>query len=100
MATSLYMRRAISKRYQLLDMQVRHRVMNNATARHSCSVTGSPRESVCFVDEVNVYPKCRYVSQTRKMKNSYKNISIHKVKKLEWCVQTDDNNEGKTVNQL
>ena len=71
------MRRVISKRYELLDRQVRHRVMNNATARLNCSVTGSPRESVCFVDEVSVYPKCRYASQTRKVKNSYKNISIH-----------------------
>jgi hypothetical protein len=74
--------------------------MNNATARLNCSVTGSPWESVCFVDEVSVYNKCRYVSRTHKMKNSYKNISIHKVKKLEWCVQTNENNEGKTVHQF
>lgn len=94
------MRRVISKQYQLLDRQVRHRVMNNATARHNCFVAGSPWETVCFVDEVSVYPKCRYVSQTHKTKNSYKNISIHKVKKLEWCVQTNQNNEGKTVHQL
>jgi len=100
MATSLHTRRVISKRYQLLDKQLRHRVMKNATARLNCSVTGSARESVCFVDEVSVSPKCRYVSQTRKMKNSYKNINIHIVKKLEWCVQTHENNEGKTVHQL
>jgi hypothetical protein len=73
-------RRVISKRYQLLDRQLRHHVINNANARLSCTVTGSPWESVSFLDEVSVNAKCRYVSQTRKIKNSYKTSAFMKLR--------------------